>query len=90
MWDARSGRMRNVCRMWNVRHMRNVGSMRNVGCRKRGQVWNAEMESRKGVVMDTDMAPRDESQVRGTTEQGRVRNFLPMTFLYPFGWVTGM
>ncbi len=42
------------------------------------------------VVMDMDMAPCDRSWIWGTTEQGQVRNFLPVMFPYPFGQVTGM
>ena len=42
------------------------------------------------IVMDTGMAPRDGSQVRGPAGRGRVRRFFPVTFPYPFVRVTGL
>jgi len=41
------------------------------------------------LVMDTGMAPRDGSQVRGITGQGQAWKFPPVTFPSPFWRVTG-
>ena len=38
--------------MRDAGHVQNAEGMQNVGCRKRGQVWNVEAESQKGIEVN--------------------------------------
>ena len=57
---------------------------------KEGGQLTEQVPLKTRIVMDTGMAPRDGSQVRGPAGRGRVRRFFPVTFPYPFVRVTGL